>query len=88
MLSGNEDALEPIVGAIHELVHDIGGEETAAHHSVESLHEDTLVVVLMAMGDAVIGAALSRSLRLPETAAREVAQRMLEVSLEDANQQL
>ena len=41
------------------------------------VHEETLALVLMAMGDALIGTALSRSLGLPETAARDRAERML-----------
>lgn len=86
ILTGNEDALEPIVGAIHELVHDIAVDEAAANQRSDQLHEDTLVLVLMAMGDALIGKALAGSLRLPETAARDIAQKMLEKSLEDASQ--
>ncbi|MEL7199218.1 MAG: TetR family transcriptional regulator [Pseudomonadota bacterium] len=84
ILTGNEDALEPIVETIHQLVEDIAVDEAAAHASVEHLREDTLSLVLMAMGDALIGKALSRSLGLPGTAARDQAQKMLEASLEEA----
>ncbi|MEL7190142.1 MAG: TetR family transcriptional regulator [Pseudomonadota bacterium] len=83
ILTGNEDALEPIVETIHKLVEEIAIDE-AALASVDHLREDTLSLVLMAMGDALIGKALSRSLGLPVTAAREQAQKMLEASLEDA----
>ncbi len=41
------------------------------------VHEETLALVLMAMGDALIGAALARSLGLSKTAARDRAERML-----------
>ncbi|TNE32130.1 MAG: TetR/AcrR family transcriptional regulator [Alphaproteobacteria bacterium] len=82
ILTGNEDALTPIVEKIHELVDDIAPEEAEGHAGVMRLHEETLALVLMAMGDALIGAALARSLGLPETAARDRAQRMLEGSLE------
>ena len=87
ILTGNEDALSPIVETIHQLVDDIAPEETEDHGEVMRLHEETLALVLMAMGDALIGSALARSLGLPETAARDRAQRMLEGSLELINQQ-
>ena len=81
ILTGNEDALTPIVETIHALVDEIAAEE-AGGRSVAAVHEDTLALVLMAMGDALIGKALARSLGLTETAARDRAQRMLEGSLE------
>ncbi|MGQ7828689.1 TetR/AcrR family transcriptional regulator [Altererythrobacter sp. Z27] len=87
ILTGNEDALSPIVETIHQLVDDIAPEEAEDHGKVMRLHEETLALVLMAMGDALIGSALARSLGLPETAARDRAQRMLEGSLELINQQ-
>jgi AcrR family transcriptional regulator len=83
ILTGNEDALTPIVETIHHLVDEIAAEE-ANHRGGMGVHEDTLALVLMAMGDALIGKALSRSLGLSETAARDRAQQMLERSLERA----
>ena len=79
--TGNEDALTPIVETIHALVDEIAIDE-AAHRGGMAVHEDTLALVLMAMGDALIGKALSRSLGLSETAARDRAQTMLERALE------
>ena len=87
ILTGNEDALTPIVETIHALVDEIAPDEAASHVDVLRVHEDTLALVLMAMGDALIGAALARSLGLPETAARDRAQRMLENSIQLLNQQ-
>lgn len=84
ILTGNEDALEPIVGTIHQLVEDIAV-DGAALSSVDHLREDTLSLVLLAMGDALIGKALSGSLGLPTTAARDAAQKMLEASLDETN---
>lgn len=81
ILTGNEDALTPIVETIHHLVDEIASDE-ANHRDSKSVHEDTLALVLMAMGDALIGKALARSLRLSETAARDRAQAMLERALE------
>ncbi len=86
ILTGNEDALSPIVETIHQLVDEIAPEEAADHGDVMRVHEETLALVLMAMGDALIGSALARSLGLPETAARDRAQRMLERSLEVVGQ--
>jgi hypothetical protein len=86
ILTGNEDALSPIVETIHQLVDEIAQDE--ASHSGEAMrvHEDTLALVLMAMGDALIGSTLARSLGLPVTAARDRAQLMLERSLAASQQ--
>lgn len=85
ILTGNEDALAPIVETIHDLVDEIAPAE--AEHSGDPLqvHEETLALVLMAMGDALIGSALTRSLGLPATAARERAERMLLSSVDRPN---
>lgn len=82
ILTGNEDALTPIVETIHQLVDEIAPEEAAHGAAPTQVHEETLALVLMAMGDALIGGALSRSLGLPETAARDRAERMLTRSIE------
>tara|TARA_R110002033_G_scaffold19458_2_gene49928 strand:- start:93 stop:644 length:552 start_codon:yes stop_codon:yes gene_type:complete len=74
MLTGNEDALDPIVEAIHTLVDDVGEDG----HKDREMHEDTLTLVLMALGDALIGERLSGSLGLTRTSARDIAERQLE----------
>ena len=56
--------------------------DEANHRGSMAVHEDTLALVLMAMGDALIGKALARSLGLSDTAARDRAQQMLERALE------
>lgn len=81
ILTGNEDALTPIVETIHALVDEIAPDEAAHGGSVMQVHEETLALVLMAMGDALIGHALARSLGLPETAARDRAEQMLLASV-------
>ena len=71
LLSGNEDALDPIVTAIHDLVdklHEFDGGQ---------MREVTLSLVLMALGDALMGEPLSQSLGLPRNSARDQAERML-----------
>jgi AcrR family transcriptional regulator len=82
LLTGNEDALDPIVETIHQLVDEIAPEEADTHSGVLALHETTLTLVLMALGDALMGRALSRSLGLPDSAARDRAERLLVSSLE------
>jgi AcrR family transcriptional regulator len=78
MLTGNEDALDPIVDAIHALVDDIG----EGGHDDREKHDDTLALVLMALGDALIGDRLSGSLGLPRDSARDMAERQLADALE------
>jgi len=78
LLTGNEDALDPIVNAIHELVDDVA----VGGHEDREMHEDTLTLVLMALGDALIGERLSESLGLPRLSARDMAERHLEQVLE------
>ena len=80
ILSGNEDALNPIVETIHNLVDDlaIGG------HEDRLLHDDTLTLVLMALGDALLGAPLAKALGLLRERARDIALRVMLASLDQA----
>ena len=74
ILSGNQDALNPILEAIHRLVDDLsiqlsdskGGDRPA-------IREETLQLVLMALGDALLGAPMARALGLPRDKARDLA---------------
>ena len=73
ILSGNEDALDPILTAIHDLVDDL-----AADHGDETpLADETLTLVLMALGDALLGGPLARALGVPRERARVLARGML-----------
>ncbi|MEL6487119.1 MAG: helix-turn-helix domain-containing protein [Pseudomonadota bacterium] len=86
LLTGNEDALAPIITTIHQLVDEIATEESGEEASEQAcdqpVHRDTLNLVLLALGDALIGAALANSLGLPRDAARQRAQDALESSME------
>ena len=74
ILTGNEDALDPILEAIHRLVDDLSeGHEPGG----PSIHEETLQLVLMAMGDALLGRAMANALGLPPETARTIATRAL-----------
>lgn len=71
ILSGNQDALDPILDAIHRLV-----DELAKDHDRDSpvtLQEETLQLVLMALGDALLGGPMAKALGLPREAARTLA---------------
>ena len=61
---------------------EIAPAEASGEQELKRVHEETLALVLMAMGDALIGTALAKSLNLPETSARDRAERMLVNSLE------
>ncbi len=78
-ISGNEDALDPIVETIHELVDELAG----GHEDAEPLHKTTLTLVLMALGDALMGLAMSQALGLPRDEARNAAAAMLDRSIEE-----
>lgn len=83
LLTGNEDALDPIISTIHDLVDELAPCEAGAEQAAggQRIHYDTLTLVLMALGDAQIGGPLAKSLGLPRDAARERATAMLEASL-------
>jgi AcrR family transcriptional regulator len=70
ILSGNEDALDPILKAIHDLV-----DELSEGHSKDErpIEDETMQLVLMALGDALFGAPLARALGLPRNRARQLA---------------
>jgi AcrR family transcriptional regulator len=74
ILSGNEDALDPILTAVHNLV-----DELVEGHETEGLplHDETLQLVLMALGDALLGGPMAKALGLPRGRARDLAARTL-----------
>lgn len=73
ILSGNEDALDPILTAIHDLVEELAEDQK----DVVPIGEETLQLVLMALGDALLGAPMARALGLPRERARDLARAML-----------
>lgn len=77
ILTGNEDALDPIIETIHELVDELAPEEAERHEGVLAIHEDTLTLVLMALGNALMGKPLAKSLGLSDETARERAEVLL-----------
>jgi AcrR family transcriptional regulator len=73
LLSGNEDALNPVVEAIHKLVDEVG----EGGHADSNLHTLTMELVLLALGDSLLGGPLSSSLGLERSAGREIAAQRL-----------
>ncbi|WP_084580601.1 TetR/AcrR family transcriptional regulator [Sphingomonas azotifigens] len=78
LLTGNRDALDPILEAIHRLVDRISEGQDAR----TPLREETLQLTLMALGDALLGAPMARALGLPRDKARELAASMLRARIE------
>lgn len=71
LASGNDDALDPIIDVIHDLVDDLDDVGSGKMRGV------THTLVLMALGDALMGGPLAASLELPRSAARDIAEQML-----------
>lgn len=79
ILSGNQDALDPILEAIHRLVDEL----TEGHEAETPIHEETLQLVLWALGDALLGAPMARALGLPRDRARSMAAAQLSHSVDE-----
>lgn len=70
ILTGNHDVLEPILESVQKLVDMIARDHP---HEGMSLQEETLHLVLMALGDALLGAPMATALGLPRDKARDLA---------------
>jgi len=68
ILSGNRDALNPILESIHRLV-----DRLAETHGDMPVKEDTLWLVLAALGDSLLGGEMAAAIGLPPGRARELA---------------
>jgi AcrR family transcriptional regulator len=82
ILSGNRDALNPILDSIHSLVDQLG-----EGHEDRPVHENTLWLVLAAVGDSLLGGPMAEALGLPREKAREVARRQLIAAHKRAQEQ-
>jgi AcrR family transcriptional regulator len=72
ILSGNRDALNPVLEAIHQLV-----DHLRAGHEDRPVTETTLWIVLVAMGDSLLGEEMAASLGLDRGKAREIVRHLL-----------
>ena len=68
ILSGNRDALNPILDALRGLV-----TQLSVSHEDHHVPESTLWLVLVALGDSLLGAPIAEALGLPRDAARAIA---------------
>lgn len=77
ILTGNRDALNPILDSIRGLVAHL-----AAGHEEHHVAESTLSLVLNALGDSLLGPPIAEALGLPRDAARDLAAQRLRHRLE------
>ena len=71
--TGNDDALDPIIDAIHKLIDGMAPDA----HEKRLMHEDTLALVLMALGDAQLGGPMAEALGLPRDTSRVLATELI-----------
>jgi AcrR family transcriptional regulator len=83
LATGQEDAIEPFVRIIHDMIDALHEDEPVAHPQVS--HEATLSIVLLALGQSLMGGPLATALNLSEQRARDIAERMLIDSLAQEN---
>ena len=77
IITGNRDALDPILDSIRGLV-----AKLAAGREEHQVAESTLSLVLSALGDSLLGPAIALALGLPRDAARDLAAQRLRHRLE------
>ncbi|HWJ58660.1 MAG TPA: TetR family transcriptional regulator [Sphingomicrobium sp.] len=77
ILTGNRDALNPILDSIRGLV-----AQLALGHEEHHVAESTLSLVLNALGDSLLGPPIAEALGLPRDAARDLAAQRLRHRLE------
>ncbi len=77
ILTGNRDALNPILDSLHNLV-----AQLSAGHEDHQVAETTLALVLSALGDALLGAPISQALGLSRDTARQLAADRLRARLD------
>ena len=68
ILTGNRDALNPVLDSIRSLV-----AQLSVGHEERHVAESTLTLVLTALGDSLLGPAFAEALGLPRDTVRELA---------------
>ena len=76
ILTGNRDALNPILDSLHDLV-----AQLSVGHEDQQVAETTLALVLNALGDSLLGAPIAEALGLKRDTARELAAERLRARL-------
>jgi len=77
ILTGNRDALNPILDSLHDLV-----AQLSVGHEDHQVAETTLALVLNALGDSLLGTPIAESLGLNRDTARELAADRLRARLD------
>jgi len=77
ILSGNRDALNPILAATSDLV-----DQLREGYDADEVKQATLWLVLAAIGDSLLGAPLAEALGLPRGSARKIASSQMVVHRE------
>jgi hypothetical protein len=77
ILSGNRDALNPILEALRSLV-----QQLSVEHEDHQVPESTLWLVLIALGDSLLGQPITQALGLQRDAARRIAAAALQAEIE------
>jgi AcrR family transcriptional regulator len=77
ILTGNRDALNPILDSLHDLV-----AQLSIGHEDHQVAETTLSLVLNALGDSLLGAPIAEALGLKRDEARELAAERLRARLD------
>lgn len=80
ILSGNRDALDPILESIRALV-----AQLSVGHEDRHVGETTLWLVLAALGDSLLGRSIADALALDRDSARAIAAERLRAQLEAAH---
>lgn len=76
ILSGNRDALNPILESIRTLVNQL-----TVSHEEHHVPESTLWLVLAALGDSLLGGSIADALGLPRDCARDLASSTLKAQM-------
>jgi len=77
ILTGNRDALDPILESLRDLV-----AQLTVGHEDHQVAETTLTLVLNALGDSLLGGPIAEALGLPRDTARKLAADRLRYRLE------
>ena len=77
IMSGNRDALDSILGAIRSLV-----EQLSVEHEDHGVPESTLWLVLVALGDSLLGDPITRALGLERDSPRQIAAAALRAEID------
>jgi AcrR family transcriptional regulator len=80
ILSGNRDALNPILESIRALV-----AQLSVGHEEHHVGETTLWLVLAALGDSLLGASIANALSMDRDTARQVAAERLRFQLDSVH---